>query len=312
VRTFAFGMWLLAAASAAAQPGGLTRTRLFDGAALTGWTPVSASATVQDGFLRISAGNGWLRSNRAYSDFVLHVEARAAAPGTDAGITVRGYAPSNGERPAPEVGYEIVVQSGRTPGGFVRDASNGAAFPFPGDVLQRLVVSPSDSWHRYDVICRRDTIQVSIDGVPAARLSDVKNPSGFIGFEARGGILDIRLVEIEMDAIPGVSSSTPIETASATPGTTRAVPPRALSSVNPTYTREAMQQNIQGMVTMDLTVGVDGVARDIAVVKSLDTQFGLDRAAVDAVREWRFAAATRDGAAVPYRVTIEMEFRMRR
>lgn len=57
---------------------------------------------------------------------------------------------------------------------------------------------------------------------------------------------------------------------------------------------------------MALTVGEDGIPRDLRVVRSLG--FGLDEKAMEALKQWRFQPARVNGqpAAVP--ATIEVNF----
>jgi len=77
----------------------------------------------------------------------------------------------------------------------------------------------------------------------------------------------------------------------------------------PTYTDEARHGKVQGSVTLQVLVGVDGRAQDIRIVKGIG--FGLDERAVETVRGWKFVPA-RDGAkrAVATWVTVEAMFRL--
>ena len=73
-----------------------------------------------------------------------------------------------------------------------------------------------------------------------------------------------------------------------------------------------MQAKIQGEVHVEAIVLADGTVGATRVVKSLDTQFGLDESALRSVQLWRFSPATDSaGSAVPVKVTIIMEFQLR-
>jgi outer membrane biosynthesis protein TonB len=49
------------------------------------------------------------------------------------------------------------------------------------------------------------------------------------------------------------------------------------------------------------------------VVRSLDKQFGLDEAAIAALKEWRFKPGrTKDGTAVPVLINVELTFSLRK
>ena len=87
--------------------------------------------------------------------------------------------------------------------------------------------------------------------------------------------------------------------------------PTLITQVKPQYTTDAMRAKIQGKVTLEVVVMPDGRAGDIRVLRSLDRAFGLDEEAVKAMRLWRFRPGTRQGAAVPVVVTVEMEFSLR-
>jgi TonB family protein len=84
--------------------------------------------------------------------------------------------------------------------------------------------------------------------------------------------------------------------------------PRLLYEVKPDYTSEARRARIQGVVTMEAVVLPDGSVGDVRIVRSLDTEFGLDKEAVNTVKKWRFEPGMREGKPVPVLVTVEMSF----
>ena len=57
-------------------------------------------------------------------------------------------------------------------------------------------------------------------------------------------------------------------------------------------------------------VGADGVPTSVEVAQRSGSR-DLDRAAVNAVRQWRFQPAQRDGQAVAGAVTVPIDFKMR-
>jgi TonB family protein len=87
--------------------------------------------------------------------------------------------------------------------------------------------------------------------------------------------------------------------------------PRVVKEVHPVYTDEAKRHRIQGTVTMDVVVLADGTVGDVTVTKSLDTEYGLDEQAVNAVKQWRFRPGTKDDKPVNVLVTIEMSFTLK-
>jgi TonB family protein len=83
--------------------------------------------------------------------------------------------------------------------------------------------------------------------------------------------------------------------------------PVALYNPDPEYTEEARRAKVAGTVELSLTVGADGLAHDVTVIKALG--YGLDEQAVHSVQEWRFEPAAENGKPVPARITIEVSFR---
>jgi len=85
--------------------------------------------------------------------------------------------------------------------------------------------------------------------------------------------------------------------------------PRIIKSARPNYPPEAMRAKVQGRVKMEMVVQADGTVGEVRVVASLDrNKFGLDDAAVKAVKEMRFTPAMRDGVAIPVLLSTEIAF----
>src|SRR5688500_12449331 len=68
-----------------------------------------------------------------------------------------------------------------------------------------------------------------------------------------------------------------------------AQPPTPLRRQDPKYTTEAMRARIQGIVSLEVLVGADGLVKDVRVLKSLDRATGLDDEAMKTARQWRFS-----------------------
>jgi TonB family protein len=88
----------------------------------------------------------------------------------------------------------------------------------------------------------------------------------------------------------------------------KSTPPRVLYKSEPQYTEEARAAKVQGTTVLSVTITEQGRAEDIRVTRSLDP--GLDQKAVEAVQDWEFAPATRDGTPVRITATIEVNFRI--
>jgi TonB family protein len=87
------------------------------------------------------------------------------------------------------------------------------------------------------------------------------------------------------------------------------LPPRLLREVKANYTEEARRANLEGEVVLEIVVRRDGSVSDVKLVHGLPS--GLNERAIAAVRQWRFAPATRQGQAVDVIVEVAVEFKLR-
>jgi TonB family protein len=84
--------------------------------------------------------------------------------------------------------------------------------------------------------------------------------------------------------------------------------PQAISSPDPGYTEEARRAKKQGTCVLWLIVDAAGRPRDIKVVRGLG--LGLDAKALEAVKQWRFQPALKDGKPVDVQISVEVEFHL--
>jgi TonB family protein len=80
-------------------------------------------------------------------------------------------------------------------------------------------------------------------------------------------------------------------------------PPTRLEQ--PKYPPEAAAAGIQGVVIVQVVINESGNVADAKVVRSIPL---LDEAALQAVRNWRFAPAMLNGQAVPIRMVVTVNF----
>lgn len=78
--------------------------------------------------------------------------------------------------------------------------------------------------------------------------------------------------------------------------------------VEPEYTGEARAAHVEGTTFLSIVVSPDGTARDVTIVRSLDR--GLDKKAVEAVRQWKFKPGLKAGKPVPVIANVEVNFRL--
>jgi len=84
--------------------------------------------------------------------------------------------------------------------------------------------------------------------------------------------------------------------------------PTTISSPDPDYTEEARRAKKQGTCILWLIVDSSGHPRDIRVARGLG--FGLDAKAIEAVKQWRFQPALKDGKPVDVQISVEVDFHL--
>ena len=81
------------------------------------------------------------------------------------------------------------------------------------------------------------------------------------------------------------------------------------SRIQPKYPPQAMRQHHEGTVILMILVGVDGSPKDIKVDKSSGFR-ELDRAAMEAARQWRFNPTIRNGQKVEGYARVPVNFNL--
>lgn len=84
--------------------------------------------------------------------------------------------------------------------------------------------------------------------------------------------------------------------------------PKAIYSPDPEYSEEARKARYQGTVVLWLVVDANGRPQQIRVQRALG--MGLDEKAIEAVKQWKFDPARKDGQAVPVMIYVEVNFRL--
>lgn len=84
--------------------------------------------------------------------------------------------------------------------------------------------------------------------------------------------------------------------------------PKPISTPDPQYTDQARRAQYEGTCVLAMIVGPDGKPRDIRVQRGL--AMGLDQKAIEAVQQWRFDPATKDGKPVAVQITVEVSFKL--
>jgi len=264
---------------------------IFDGTGLKGWKVEHTKARLREGVLRVGKGNGWIRTERPFSDFVLTLDVRVGG-GATGGVFVRAW-PTFDRVSSPNNGYKVTIARDR-----------------PGDVATQPPGVPTSpgftAWRRLEIECVGRTLVVRVDGSLVYTSETVENPQGHVALWASSGEVEFKAIAIK--EYPAPSWEAPAGVRTQQDGVAF---PRVRSEVKPMYTFEAMRARISGRVLLTAVVLPDGTVGEVLVRRSLDPKYGLDREAVAAARQWLFDPGTRDGQSVAVLVSIELAFSMK-
>ncbi len=84
--------------------------------------------------------------------------------------------------------------------------------------------------------------------------------------------------------------------------------PEIISSASPVYTEIARLHRVTGTVIVETVIDEQGNVTQARVLKGLP--MGLDRAAVEAIRTWKFKPATLDGRPVKVYYILTVNFQI--
>jgi len=115
-----------------------------------------------------------------------------------------------------------------------------------------------------------------------------------------GGSWIVRFAELKRDA------DGRRDNAAATPAADL-TQPNATRKVDPGYPTQLMRQNVAGTVILYAIIHADGTVGDVRVLRGVNDR--LDRLASEALLQWRFEPATRNGAPVDIEATFQVPFK---
>jgi protein TonB len=83
--------------------------------------------------------------------------------------------------------------------------------------------------------------------------------------------------------------------------------PALVHRVEPVYPGVAVSANIEGTVILECIVDEEGKVESVKVLRSVSV---LDRAAVDAVKQWRYSPVLLNGRPEKFILTVALTFRL--
>ena len=85
--------------------------------------------------------------------------------------------------------------------------------------------------------------------------------------------------------------------------------PVVIEKVPPKYPEDAKKEKVQGAVVLDAFIEKNGTVSDVTSVKEADPR--LVKAAIDAVKQWKFKpATTKSGQPVKVKTTLTVNFKL--
>jgi len=160
---------------------------LFDGKSLEGWKVIGCEAEIQDEAILLKAGNGVVRTQREYRDFVLEVDWKALRTDRwDSGVFFRCGDPPAGA-PWPKT-YQANLLKGMEGNVNELKTARSTGLTKPGE------------WNHFKLTVVGAKAELEINGKPAWKADGVKEPSGYIALQAEipgGGQFLFRNVRIK-------------------------------------------------------------------------------------------------------------------
>lgn len=204
MKSFAIILSALAVSASAAT------VDLFNGKNLDGWTPfadgladASSVFSVQNGVIRVQGKPfGFIRTNKKYSDFRLHVEWKYPRESINSGI----FLFVQDDMKLWPNAVECQLMKGKVGDFVLLGGSNIAEFKLPAGaerpkfpVVKRFGESnenPAGEWNNADIICRDGSITVFINGTLQNKATGSLNKSGYIALQSEGGEIHFRNVRL--------------------------------------------------------------------------------------------------------------------
>lgn len=170
---------------AAATPAAGAEITLFNGKDLSGWVVTECETDVKDGVLLLKAGEGWVRTENKYADFVLSWECKNLKPTDyDSGVHFRA------ELPAPNAHWPTKYQVN------LKTGNEGNVKPLNAASTG---LYKNGEWNAFKLKVVGDTAELEINGKPAWKASGVETKEGYIGLQSEvtlGGQFEFRNIKL--------------------------------------------------------------------------------------------------------------------
>jgi hypothetical protein len=194
---FSAGVILAGTSCADVPPGATAPPLVFNGTNLDGWVKMNdGTFTVTNGVIHVEGGKGWLRSERAYTNFIFEVEWRGLETNYNSGIFVR--APAEGKPWATNVWQVNTKQSA------IGELLEGSKKVVTNTVPPR----PAGEWVKFRLEVHEHVLSLEVDGQRVWEFNEFAPISGHLGLQAEGRPVEFRNLRVQ--ELPGVLFLDPV------------------------------------------------------------------------------------------------------
>jgi hypothetical protein len=190
-----------------AAPG---KTMLWNGKDLSGWKVIPEGADSQqtwsvrnDVIYCTGKPNGYLRTEKQYADYHLHVEWRWPENPANSGVLLHAAEPDN---VWPKT-IECQLQAGNAGNPVLMNGTgitvNGEKIQNPSRQFVQITKKeqssekPQGQWNSYDIYCQGDSIRCYVNDVLQNEGTAVTQSTGWICLQSEGGQIEFRNIYIE-------------------------------------------------------------------------------------------------------------------
>lgn len=160
---------------------------LFDGKTLDGWKVENCQVAVKDGRIFLEGGNGWMRTEKQYADFVLELQWKAVKEHQyDSGVYIRAVPPKAKQnwpgRNQVNLREDLM--------GNIKEIKEAVA---------RTDLVKQGQWNSFRLTVIGTTAALEINDKPAWKIDGMKPATGFIGLQCEvpgGGQFYFRNIRI--------------------------------------------------------------------------------------------------------------------
>ena len=192
--------------------GSQQKVTLFNSKDLSGWKPFASDSdipveqiwSVRGGVIHCTGQrNGYMRTERKYGNYRLHVEWRWPGEPSNSGVLLHA---SGRDKVWPRC-IECQLQAGNA-GDFVLIGGTGLTQDGQKkqDTSKAYVILPKKQpgiekepgqWNTYEIVCFRDQLQCLVNGVLQNEGRWLTDTAGWIGLQSEGGPIEFRNITVE-------------------------------------------------------------------------------------------------------------------